>query len=228
MAFPLWRLTTLRRKVFESVGSDRYSRPATPAIHQRLLEFLGGSGRFVEVGALDGFFESNTYYLERFCNWHGILIEPIPRMYERLRVNRPRARTFNCALVSDEFESATIRLLDQHAMSRVDAVSALDATAESSHPFVDVPARTLTSVLSEAGVKNVDFLSLDVEGLELEALSGLDFRCYRPRFILVECLSGEKKQEMDAFLATYYRFVDKFTYRDFFYEAVQPSVLMRK
>ena len=44
----------------------------------------------------------------------------------------------------------------------------------------------------------------------------------------VECLSGEKKQEMDAFLATYYRFVDKFTYRDFFYEAVQPSVLMRK
>jgi hypothetical protein len=53
------------------------------------------------------------------------------------------------------------------------------------HEF-SAPARTLSSILDEAGAPEVDLLSLDIEGYEAQALAGLDFDRHAPRFILVE------------------------------------------
>ena len=47
-------------------------------------------GVFVEAGANDGIAQSNTYYLERYLGWRGLLIEPIPELFRRCVVNRPR------------------------------------------------------------------------------------------------------------------------------------------
>ncbi|TWU44349.1 hypothetical protein Q31b_18850 [Novipirellula aureliae] len=63
---PLWRLTTARRKVFEALGSDRFSCPAYGGIHELLMQHLKSPGFNVEAGGVDGFFESSSYYLERF------------------------------------------------------------------------------------------------------------------------------------------------------------------
>ena len=73
---------------------------------------------------------------------------------------------------------------------------------------LDVPARTLTSVLDEVGVQEVDFFSLDVEGYELNVLKGLDLKKYRPKYILVEVKS---RDEIDAYLSTYYEAVEDFS-----------------
>ena len=212
MKLPLWRLTTLRRQLFEFAGSTRHSRPSVGGIEDKLCRYLPDPGVFVEAGALDGCFESNTYYLERFCAWRGVLIEPVPEMFARLAVNRPRAQAFHCALVARDFADHTIPVVSDHAMSHVGH----DAGARSQ---VQVPARTLTSVLDEAGVDHVDLLSLDVEGFEIQVLNGLDFLRHTPRYILVECLDAERKAEMDRFLTGRYRFVETFTYRDFLYAA---------
>ena len=45
---------------------------------------------------------------------------------------------------------------------------------------------TLDSVLQAAGVSHIDFLSLDVEGHEIEVMRGLDFARYKPDLILIE------------------------------------------
>jgi len=84
---------------------------------------------------------------------------------------------------------------------------------------VMVPARTLTSILDEVAMSPIDLLSLDVEGFEIEVLKGLDFVKHKPRYILVECLNQNLKEDMDLFLSEHYRFVEAFTYRDFFYAA---------
>jgi hypothetical protein len=52
--------------------------------------------------------------------------------------------------------------------------------------------RTLSSVLDEAGVSEIDLLSLDVEGFEPEALAGLDLERHAPKFLLVEMLDRER------------------------------------
>jgi hypothetical protein len=52
---------------------------------------------------------------------------------------------------------------------------------------IDVPVRTLDDILAEAGApEGFDFLSIDVEGHELDVLSGFDIGRWRPRLILLE------------------------------------------
>lgn len=214
MSSPLWRLRTWRRKLWELVGSDRHSRPGHPSILNGLKKHLESPGFFIEAGAVDGFFESNTYYLERFEGWTGILVEPVPAMFRRLRTNRPRSLHYNCALVASDYQQRTISICNAHAMSSITSHSTNGDTRSHS---IDVPARTLASIIEEVKPPRIDLLSLDVEGYEIPALQGLDLNINRPRLILVECLTSEAKQSMDKFLADSYSCIDQLTYRDFLY-----------
>jgi len=221
-SIPLWRLRTLRRTVFESFGSDRFSRPSPYHLERKLLKYFDGPGVFVEAGAVDGFFESNTYYLERFLDWRGILIEPLPAMFRRIRVNRPSARAFNCALVAFDYARATVTLTGAHALTRVSTADephggVSGSAGIESGQLIEVPARTLQSVLQEANVNRVDLLSLDVEGYERQVLLGLDFGVVAPRYILVECLDEEKRSEIEATLQARYQLVEQFSHRDFLF-----------
>ena len=58
---------------------------------------------------------------------------------------------------------------------------------------VDVPARTLNQILEEAGIERPDLLVLDIEGLELAALRGLDIDRHGPGFMLIEMLELERQ-----------------------------------
>jgi FkbM family methyltransferase len=224
---PLWRLTTWRRKLFERFGSSRFSRPACFEIENKLMRYFGKPGFFVEAGAVDGFFESNTYYLERFRGWSGILIEPSPTMFARIAVNRPQAQAFNCALVSFDYDRPTIPFTDAHALSGIfgeapgEEIEARLASVHASGQarLLAVSARTLQSILVEAGVQKVDLLSLDVEGYESLVLKGLDFDVFRPRYLLVECLDEKHKNEIEMQLSSWYDSLERFSYRDFFYRA---------
>src|SRR5690348_11414021 len=90
----------LRAKAFEKFGMETFSYPAFFGIDRTLMRLFSykRDGRFIEVGANDGFSQSNTYALERFYDWRGILIEPIPQLFERCKRFRPAALAFNCAL----------------------------------------------------------------------------------------------------------------------------------
>jgi len=48
-------------------------------------------GFFIEIGASDGIFLSNTYLLEKDHNWKGICVEPVPSKFELLCKNRPNS-----------------------------------------------------------------------------------------------------------------------------------------
>jgi hypothetical protein len=56
------------------------------------------------------------------------------------------------------------------------------------HGTLEVRTRTLDEILTEAGTKRVDFVSIDVEGHELEVLDGFDLSRWRPRLVLIEDL----------------------------------------
>jgi FkbM family methyltransferase len=226
MPLPLWRLTGWRRRAFEFFGSDRYSRPACFDLERRLDTLFERPGYFVEVGAVDGFFESNTYFLERFRGWSGLLIEPSPTMFARIARNRPNAAAVNCALVSFDYGSPTVTLTDAHAFSGIftadtaESEARLTAARQFGDPrAVDVPARTLQSILDELGVRCVDFFSLDVEGYEDQVLRGLDFTRVRPRYILAECITPQQKETLDARLSPWYDRLGPLSTRDVFYRS---------
>ena len=71
------------------------------------------------------------------------------------------------------------------------------------HEFV-VSARTLSSVLDEAGAAQVDFLSLDVEGYEPIVLRGIDFNRHSPQFLLIEARDEAAREAIEAVIGSYY------------------------
>src|ERR1051326_1543410 len=134
--------------------------------------FLGPApGTFVEVGANDPVQLSQTYHLERLCEYA-----------ERLGSKR-RGRVFEVAAGAPEDEGRELPLLVAGALSTLNASIVEDVRASEVR---QVKVRTLDSVLAEAGIERVDFLSVDVEGAELAVLRGFSIARYRPRLILVE------------------------------------------
>lgn len=117
-----------------------------------VLGLVDGPGVFVDVGAYDGVEHSNTLALEE-AGWRGLCIEPNPVAFERLRANR----RCTCAMV---------------ACAAADGTVPFDGfqIAAGGPP---VEARTLDRVTAQASLPWwIDFLSLDVEGYELEVLAG--------------------------------------------------------
>ena len=60
-------------------------------------------GTFVEIGASDGFFISNTYFFEKNLNWKGICIEPNPKLFSSLKKNR-NCICYNCCILDCDDE----------------------------------------------------------------------------------------------------------------------------
>ena len=156
----------------------------------RLLEqiFRGKkTGLCVEVGAHDGITGSNTYLFEK-KGWKCVLVEPVPELCERIR----RFRTggvFNCAASSNTGE-ATFYIADA-----VESWSALHLTESQKERItagktamreIKVMKRKLDDILDEADVSEVDFVSIDVEGHELDVLKGFSTERFRPRIFIIE------------------------------------------
>ncbi|MFS8038059.1 FkbM family methyltransferase [Xanthobacter sp. AM11] len=135
----------------------------------------------MEVGAYDPIFQSQTYHLE-LVGWDGLLVEPMPDFAENLTRSR-KARVRQCACVAPgEAARGSIRLLDLRGGSTVRFTAKMAAN----QTVIEVPAATLDSVLEDAGVERVDFLSVDVEGAEPDVLRGLTLSRYKPRLVIVD------------------------------------------
>jgi FkbM family methyltransferase len=167
---------------YAQFGEDR-------AIHK----LFGGKsdGICIEVGANDGFHGSNTLFFERL-GWACVLVEPNPDLARLLRKTRT-GKVFECAASSIE-GSATLQLAEGDPLAHAVSTIGSDERARASvraHGFrsrpVEVRTRRLDDILSDAGVApGFEFMTLDVEGHELEALNGLSLDQWKPQLVIVE------------------------------------------
>lgn len=191
------------------------------------LDFDGGV--FIEAGANDGIRQSNSLYFESHRGWRGILVEPVPQLYEECKRNRPDARVVWGALAAPEDVPGTVVIRYAGLMS-IAKGSFSNAELEDQHVGVgceiqkletyevEAPCLTLAQVIEDAGLQNIDLLCLDLEGMEASALKGLDFNKNRPRYILVE---ARFKAEVDNVLADHYEFVDLLSHHDVLYRVTK-------
>lgn len=145
------------------------------------------NGYFVELGASDGVNLSNTLTLEKYYEWDGICIEPLPSVYEKLVQNR-KCKCYNY-LVSDKngVEEELFEAQDNLLSGIKQDINCHKHILSNPKNLYKMQTKTLTSVLDEANAPNmIDFLSLDTEGSELKILFGLDFNKYNFRYICVE------------------------------------------
>lgn len=193
-------------------------------LDDRLARYLNfTNGFFIEAGANDGVNQSNTFFLERCFGWKGVLVEAIPAAYEKCRIHRAGCHVINKALVSRDFSESHVKLHFANLMSVVDGAMeaqedyiklGLECQSLPETYAVDVPAATLSDVLRSCRPHPpIDFMSLDVEGYELEVLNGIDAEDW-PKWLLVETF---KFEEVKRLLGTRYTFVDQFTVHDYLF-----------
>jgi FkbM family methyltransferase len=227
-----------RRLRAEANGSDRYSHPALHGMDRKIDAAIDiDGGFFLEAGANDGFTQSNTYWLERFRGWRGILVEPMPTYYEECRTERPDATIVHAALMPTAAEGETVRMRFGDLMSSVrGAHGDPDADEQWVQPGLvlgwrdgyeaEVPARTLSSILEEHSARELDLLSLDIEGFEPQALRGLDLERHAPRWIAVEVHDLDAgRRDVEAVIGGHYEMDRQLSPLDLLYRRkdVSPS-----
>lgn len=164
-------------------------------------------GVFVDVGASHYRDRSNTYYLETVLGWSGIAIDPIADFADGYRAHRPRTR-FYPLFVSDKSDERA-----QLFVGRNSLFSSADSRFTSSFTEVQktITAATITldDLLKASGIQHIDFLSMDIELHEPQALAGFSLETFRPGLVCVEAHPEVRQQILDYFAARRYVVVGK-------------------
>jgi len=193
-----------------------------------LLRYFSGKtdGFFVDVGAHHPFRFSNTSLFYR-QGWRGINVEPNPLTVELFRRHRPKDINIQCGVASAPGELNYFQF-DDPALNTFDEALKNERLATTSYRYIDtvkIPVKPLKAILDDnlpAG-RTIDFLTVDVEGLDLDVLQSNDWQTYRPHYVLAEAL-GTALEDIDdnaiyVFMtAQGYRLVAK-TYNSLLFEA---------
>ena len=164
----------------------------------------GGGGRdgfFVELGAQDGVRTSNTRALEERLGWRGVCVEADPLNFRVLRYQRPRCRTVRAAVGAKRgtkvsFESGGLQGAAFGGFGGATGFARYRGQSAPSGTKIEMETMTLTDVLRSARApRQIDYLSLDVEGAEVDVLEGLDSNLYVVRAISVEHNFEETKRQ---------------------------------
>ena len=163
-------------------------------------------GVFLEIGALDGISGSQTLILEKCFGWNGVLIEASPKNFEKLERSGRNATKVHAAGCKN---GDMVRM--SNAGNSIDA--ALDLVSKEylakwgrhmnmSHS-VSVPCKELRDILYDAAYERVDFMSVDVQGSELQVLQTVDPKVLNLVLVEAEGTSQQKNEHVRRLLKGY-------------------------
>ena len=168
-------------------------------------------GFYVDVGAHHPKRYSNTYLFYQ-KGWHGINIDAMPGSMAPFLRDRSRDINLEVAIACHSGEQRTFHVFDEQTLNTFDEALAISRIGGAyNHKIVCkllVKTQRLEEVLASQGLKGktIDFLTVDVEGLDLEVLQSNDWQRFRPSYVLAECygvpLMELTKDEVAAYLAS--------------------------
>lgn len=158
-------------------------------------------GFYIDVGACHPTLDSVTkLFYDR--GWRGINVEPHLKMHQNLTRLRPRDINLN-GVITDR--DGPVNFYESPDMIPRSTAS-LEAAKHLAANQVRIEERlvngfTLKNVCDAyCKTQEIDFLKIDVEGHELEVIQGGDFKQYRPKVVVVECLEMEAPQDWERIL----------------------------
>jgi len=155
-------------------------------------------GICIEVGAANGYKGSNTKYFEDI-GWDALCIEPNIEHKESLTAHRKFVRYYACGKENKELPLHIFRVGKDDITSSLTSLSPDERLVEDHKEIindsykVDVKVRTLNWILENEtsdtpfeNVVDIDFISIDTEGTELDVIKGLDFDKYSVKLLIIE------------------------------------------
>ncbi|MHB8913393.1 MAG: FkbM family methyltransferase [Minisyncoccota bacterium] len=167
-----------------------YSQEGEDLVLSRFLE-ASTTGFYVDIGAHHPKRFSNTYFFYK-KGWRGINIDAMPGSMEAFKRDRPEDINLEIA-ISDKKQALTYYLFNEPALNGFSEAVSKERDGAKGYSIIG-EKKIETNTLKEVLDKNlptstqIDFMSIDIEGYDFEALVSNDWQKYRPRFVLVEDL----------------------------------------
>ena len=144
---------------------------------------------YLEIGANHPIAGSSTYYLKKKYGIHGVLVEANPKLIPELVRVRPSDAVHNCAVVDDDRESVTFYVCPDNEISSLDKefVQKWKGGAVGIEHEITVMTTNANKLLAEFDTHNrLVFLSIDVEGYDMNILRSINFHIHRPFIVQLE------------------------------------------
>lgn len=183
----IWKRIKLIRKAFlTDFLKFHYSQFGEDIILKELLKKDKADGFFVDVGCYHPKKYSNTYMLYK-KGWRGINIDMEEDKICLFNMARPGDHNIICP-VSDKREEVTLFRFSKYGLgSTINCDYAKDINDEIYDKKI-VATKTINEILNDTPYKGkqIDVLSIDVEGMDFKVLNSLDFETYKPKLIIIE------------------------------------------
>ena len=183
-----------------------YAQFGEDLIIAHLFEQIGiKKPSYLDIGANEPRYISNTYFFYVHGS-KGVLVEPNPYLYKKLKGFRSKDIVLNTGIGFTEIAEADFYLFPNYAnglstFSEKEArhwektgIKGMGKIAV--EKVIKMPLIPINNILEQHFEKKApNFISLDVEGLDLDILKSLDFTKYRPEVICVETLGYDENQK---------------------------------
>ena len=186
-------------------------------------------GTFLEFGATDGVTCSNSYTLEKFFNWSGVLAEPSEQWHLSLFNNRPNTKVITECIFTEtgkklnffvSEEMGELSTIDDFRNSETLSMPQVTEIRNKKGYNTEVTTISLNDVFENYfNGESIDYMSVDTEGSELLILQKFNFSKFSPKVITVEHNFTKEEQLLDELLLknNYIRYFKDFTRFDAWY-----------
>ena len=180
-------------------------------------------GFFVEIGAYDGITGSNCFHFEKFLNWKGIALEPSIIQFEKLKKNR-KCELINKAVSSEIKEVEFIEVTE--GLTQMSGIN--DNSFKRNSVIISKNNSSKTKILKLQTITfeqivprdiDIDYLSIDIEGGEMNLLNSINFDNNNIKVISVENNIPEEQNFKNFFNKKNFIYFDRIGQDEIFYNS---------
>lgn len=187
------------RYILESKIYPSYSQAGEDQIVRYIFQATGiQQPTYLDIGANHPYICSNTYlFYSRGSK--GVCVEPDENCFALLKKSRKRDKLLQAAIGAKAGNADLYVFPDPYSgwntLSQEEAESRQAQTGVKIKKVLRIPVMDINEVMASHFNPHPNFISLDVEGLDLEILQSIDFTRFKPEVICVETVTFSMKQE---------------------------------
>lgn len=169
-----------------------YSQTGEDKILSHLFNSLGKSRiSYLDIGTNHPVMNSNTYLFYKKGS-RGVCVEPNPELCKIIAKARPGDKCLNLGIGMTNKDQADFYLMSSHTLSTFSKEDAQNLDKGGNYKIkkvLQIPLKSINSIVKENFTSPIDLVSIDVEGWNEDIVESFDFNANRPFCFCVETLS---------------------------------------